>query len=65
MSTRVRFFLHTGVLLVFVGLVSIPSPFALQWLATIGIIFLVFAGISNLSKRLSERRMKRLMGNED
>ncbi len=65
MSTTTKFFLYTGGFLLIVGLISIPSPFALQWLASIGALFLVIAGLSNVSHRRAERRMRRLMGMED
>ena len=65
MSTTTKFFLYTGGFLLIVGLISIPSPFALEWLASIGVIFLLIAGLTHISHRRAERRMRRLMGKED
>ena len=55
MTTTTKTLLIIGAILILVGLVSIPSPLALQWLATIGVVMLVVAFSNTGAPRRNKR----------
>ena len=65
MNSQTKTLLIIGIILVAVGLVSIPSPYSLQWLATIGIVVLIIAFFTHRGYKKEQQRTRRLMGEEE
>ena len=62
LSRKVSVMVGVGVFLILVGLASIPSPLALQWLATIGAVVLIAAYFYRRRSRRMEERFRTAQG---
>ena len=65
MNKATKNLLIVGAILIVVGLVSIPSPLTLQWLATIGLVLLIVAFFTHRGYKKEQLRTRRLMGEEE
>ena len=58
MRNSVKSLLAVGTILIILGLVSIPTPLALQWMIIIGVVFFITSYFVHRGHRKDEQRVR-------